>query len=162
MSARYYRVVWYRRPGNATLMGAYAASERDAAIAAVDRLQADADRMPSQRDERFAVVEQDDLKGGLGFEVHRATPDPAPEAEPVPVALPRLGGGPFAHRWVARDGAWVCTVCTHKTDTEPPADSTGCPAGIDVQATIHAARRPATEGEERALREFWRGGGRSK
>ena len=68
-------------------------------------------------------------------------------------------GGPFAHRWVPRDGGWVCTVCTHKTDAEPPVGGTGCPAGVDVQATIHTARRQPTEGEDRALREFWRGGG---
>ena len=69
-------------------------------------------------------------------------------------------GGPFRHRSAPiSEEMWACRVCGYVSHGEPPAESTGCPAGVDVQATIHTARRPTTEGEDRALREFWRGGG---
>ena len=68
-------------------------------------------------------------------------------------------GGPFDHRSVLLDDIWICRVCRYESATMPAPGSAGCPQRVDVQATIHTARRPTTEGEDRALREFWRGGG---
>ena len=69
-------------------------------------------------------------------------------------------GGPYRHRSAPiSEDMWACRVCGYVSHGEPPAASARCPAGVSMTAELHRPRRPTTEGEDRALREFWRGGG---